>query len=155
MNFENQSWPIRTLIDLHEAGNLNLSPPYQRNPVWTLKAQQKLLESILAGKPIPNFFLLKTGRSSYEMIDGQQRARTILGYWKNLITDHENLTYEKRIAQDEVPTGHLSDADVRFPKVGVLSDVVHPMLQYGKARRASLAEVQLALEPVLREAALT
>jgi hypothetical protein len=99
MNFESENWPIRKLIDLHEAGHLNLSPPYQRNPVWTLKAQQKLLESILAGKPIPNFFLLKTGRSSYEMIDGQQRARTILGYWKNLITDHENLTYEKRVTQ--------------------------------------------------------
>ena len=99
MDFKTDTWPIRKLIDLHEAGHLNLSPPYQRNPIWTLKAQQKLMESILAGKPIPNFFLRKTGRSSYEMIDGQQRARTIIGYWKNLITDHENLTYEKRIAQ--------------------------------------------------------
>jgi serine/threonine protein kinase len=59
------------------------------------------------------------------------------------------------ILQDEVPTGHLSQADVRFPHIGVLSDVVHPMLQYGKVRRASLAEVRLALEPVLRETALT
>lgn len=49
--------------------------------------------------------------------------------------------------------GYLSEADVRFPQIGVLSDVLHPMLQYGKARRASLAEVGLALEPVLRETA--
>jgi len=58
------------------------------------------------------------------------------------------------ILQDEVPTGHLSEADVRFPQVAVLSDVLHPMLQYGKARRASLAEVGLALQPVLRVRAL-
>jgi serine/threonine protein kinase len=58
------------------------------------------------------------------------------------------------ILQDEVPTGHLSEADVRFPQVGVLNDVLHPMLQYGKARRASLAEVGLSLQPVLRDTAL-
>jgi len=108
MKFETHAWTIRELIKVHEAGHLDLSPPYQRNPVWTLKAQQKLLESILAGKPIPNFFLRKTGRSTYEMIDGQQRARTILGYWKNLITDHENLTYEKRIAQS--PNRHQGES---------------------------------------------
>jgi hypothetical protein len=99
MIYEAQTWTIRKLISEHEAGHLNLAPPYQRNPVWTAKAQQKLIESILSGKPIPNFFLLKTGRASYEMIDGQQRARTILGYWKNLVTDHENLTFEKRLSQ--------------------------------------------------------
>lgn len=110
MDFETHTWPIRKLIELHEADHLNLSPPYQRNPIWTLKAQQKLMESILAGKPIPSFFLRKTGRSSYEMIDGQQRARTIIGYWKNLITDHENLTYERRIAQSP----NRREAEARF-----------------------------------------
>ena len=99
MNFETHTWPIRELIRIHDAEHLNLSPPYQRNPVWTAKAQQRLLESILSGKPIPNFFLLKTGEDSYEMIDGQQRARTILGYFRNLIVDHENMTFEKRLLQ--------------------------------------------------------
>ena len=99
MIYEIHTWPVSELISLYDSDRLNLSPPYQRNPVWTAKAQQKLLESILSGKPIPNFFLLKTGKDSYEMIDGQQRARTILGYSRNLITDHENLTFEKRLTQ--------------------------------------------------------
>ncbi len=99
MKYETHTWPIRKLIHVYDAGHLNLSPPYQRNPVWTAKAQQKLMESILTGKPIPNFFLLKTDDHCYEMIDGQQRARTILGYEKNLITDHENLTFERRVQQ--------------------------------------------------------
>jgi len=96
MKYEIYTWTISDLIELHEGNHLNLSPPYQRNPVWTAKAQQKLLESILSGKPIPNFFLHKTDEDSYEMIDGQQRARTILGYFKNLIVDHQNLTFERR-----------------------------------------------------------
>ncbi len=99
MDFDPTVWPIRDLLDLHRNQKLDLSPPYQRNPVWTVKAQQKLLESILLGKPIPSFFLLKKGDGSYEMIDGQQRARTIIGYFKGLLVDHENLTFEQRLSR--------------------------------------------------------
>lgn len=99
MKYETQTWPIRELIQVYDAAHLNLSPAYQRNQVWGVRAQQKLLESILTGKPIPNFFLRKNDDGSYEMIDGQQRARTILAYEKNLITDHENLTFERRVQQ--------------------------------------------------------
>ena len=97
MNYDLISWKISDLLKIYDEGHLNLSPPYQRNPVWTAKAQQKLLESILRGKPIPNFFLLKKDGGALEMIDGQQRARTIIGYSKNLIVDHENLTFTERI----------------------------------------------------------
>src|SRR5687768_7159723 len=97
MNFELAQWKISELINVYGEGRLDLSPPYQRNQVWTAKAQQKLLESILKGKPIPSFFLLNKADNSFEMIDGQQRARTIIGYWKNLVVDHENLTFEQRV----------------------------------------------------------
>lgn len=97
MNFESVTWKISDLLKVYEEDRLDLSPPYQRNEVWTAKAQQKLLESILTGKPIPSFFLLRKADDSFEMIDGQQRARTIIGYWKNLIVDHENLTFTQRV----------------------------------------------------------
>lgn len=97
MQYQQTHWPIKRLIKEYEAKHINLSPPYQRNPIWTLKAQQKLIDSILSNKPIPNFFLLKTTAKSYEMIDGQQRARTILAYWKNLLVDQDNATFQERI----------------------------------------------------------
>lgn len=97
MNFESVTWKISDLLKAYEEDRLDLSPPYQRNEVWTAKAQQKLLESILTGKPIPSFFLLKKAGDLFEVIDGQQRARTIIGYWKNLIVDHENFTFTQRI----------------------------------------------------------
>jgi hypothetical protein len=102
MNFEPVTWKISDLLDVYDKDRLDLSPPYQRNEVWTAKAQQKLLESILTGKPIPSFFLLKKPKDSFEMIDGQQRARTIIGYWKNLIVDHENLTFAQRVEKAHV-----------------------------------------------------
>lgn len=97
MRFELTSWRILKLIEEHDAGHIDLCPPYQRNPVWTIKAQQKLIQSILSGKAIPNFFLLRKEHGHFEMIDGQQRARTILAYWKNMLVDHENRTFQGRL----------------------------------------------------------
>ncbi len=102
MNFELATWKIGDLLKVYEEDRLSLSPPYQRNEVWTAKAQPKLLESILTGKPIPSFFLLKRPKNTFEMIDGQQRARTLIGYWKNLLVDHENLTFEQRMEKAQV-----------------------------------------------------
>lgn len=59
------------------------------------------------------------------------------------------------VLQDEVPTGHLIVGDLRFGAgAAVLERVIQPMLQYGKQRRASVAEVETALQPVLREMAI-
>jgi serine/threonine protein kinase len=58
------------------------------------------------------------------------------------------------VLQSEVPTGHLTDVDVKFPHLDVLGTVIHPMLQYGKERRANLSAVESALLPVLKEVAL-
>ena len=102
MKYEPLTWKISDLLKVYEEDRLDLSPPYQRNEVWTAKAQQKLLESILTGKPLPSFFLLKKDDNSFEMIDGQQRARTLIGYWKNQIVDHENLTFEQRVEKRPV-----------------------------------------------------
>src|SRR5689334_9739754 len=102
MNFEIETWKISDLLQVYEECRLDLSPPYQRNEVWTAKAQQKLLESILTGKPIPSFFLLQKDNVLFEMIDGQQRARTIIGYWKNLLVDHDNLTFAQRMEKAKV-----------------------------------------------------
>lgn len=97
MRYRLTHWPIKRLIKEYEAKHIDLHPPYQRNPIWTLKAQQKLIDSILSNKPIPNFFLLKRDGNKYEMIDGQQRARTILAYWKNLLVDKNNTTFQEKI----------------------------------------------------------
>jgi serine/threonine protein kinase len=59
------------------------------------------------------------------------------------------------VVQDEVPTGHLIPEDLRFGAgAAVLEHVIRPMLQYGKHRRASLGDVETALQPVLKEMAI-
>lgn len=59
------------------------------------------------------------------------------------------------VLQDEVPTGHLIVGDLRFDAgAAVLESVIRPMLQYGKQRRASVEEVETALQPVMRGVAI-
>jgi hypothetical protein len=82
MNFVIATWSIKQLIEIYEKGILNLNPPYQRNPVWTKKAQQELIKTIREGAPIPNFFLYETKDEQFEMVDGQQRTRAILQFFK-------------------------------------------------------------------------
>ena len=103
MNYTNEEWTISELIGVYEERRLFLNPPYQRNPVWSLKAQQILIDTIVLGQPMPNFFLLKKSDNTYEVVDGQQRIRTILGFWKNLIPDLNNKTLERMLEASPYP----------------------------------------------------
>src|SRR5687768_14570738 len=87
MDFKIEEWSISKLIAIYEAGNLNLNPPYQRGDIWTLPAKKKLIDSIKLRYPLPGFFLYNNGGNKYEMVDGQQRTRTIIGYSKGLFPD--------------------------------------------------------------------
>lgn len=60
---------------------INLEPGFQRKSVWTGADRQRLMQSIVAGYPVPSIFLYKRhqgGRLVYDVIDGKQRLETIL-----------------------------------------------------------------------------
>ncbi|MCK4764940.1 MAG: DUF262 domain-containing protein [Candidatus Aminicenantes bacterium] len=94
MEYKIETWPIEKIIKLHEDDKLNLSPEYQRNEIWPIKAKQKLIDSIRRNKPIPNFFLYKEN-GKYEIVDGQQRTRALLGYYKGLFKDSNKSYYDE------------------------------------------------------------
>jgi len=73
-------WAIKKLYTVFKSQKLELSPPYQRNFIWSTDDQQILIDSINKRIPIPNFFILETGIGKYEMVDGQQRSRTIINF---------------------------------------------------------------------------
>jgi len=89
MEFVHQTWNIRRLINLLSAGNLDLSPRYQRNIIWSTNAQKELLESVFRSRPMPSFFFRKVNEENYEVVDGQQRARTLVGFYLGQIETHQ------------------------------------------------------------------
>lgn len=108
MKFKNTEWRIADLIEKVNDNSLNLSPDYQRNPVWRSSAQTKLIESIVNGRPIPSFFVRQTKSEQYEMVDGQQRARAILGYLDNSIPDNKKCYFDQRIRTEKNPEAFKS-----------------------------------------------
>lgn len=63
---------------------LELSPDFQRNPVWQQPQKDYLIETILLQLPVPEIYMVNrikpTGESTYVIVDGQQRLRTILEF---------------------------------------------------------------------------
>ncbi|MFL6764936.1 MAG: DUF262 domain-containing protein [Sphingomicrobium sp.] len=67
-------------------GSLQLNPDFQRRAVWKKKAKSFLIDTILRGLPMPIIFLrdlksdLRSLRPKRDVVDGQQRIRTILSF---------------------------------------------------------------------------
>jgi len=68
----------------YKEGTLELSPDFQRNPVWLAPQKNYLIETILLELPVPELYYVNKvtveGDSKCIVVDGQQRLRTILEF---------------------------------------------------------------------------
>lgn len=75
---------IQWFYQRHKEDTLILSPEFQRNPVWQQPQKEYLLETILLNLPVPEVYVVNritpSGESSYVVVDGQQRLRTIIEF---------------------------------------------------------------------------
>lgn len=72
---------INQLLLMFKSRQINLDPGFQRRSVWSPRDRTSLIQSIVAGYPIPSIVLYKrqeNGRLIYDVIDGKQRLETIL-----------------------------------------------------------------------------
>lgn len=81
---------VKWFRDAHEHGELDMKPPFQRNPVWTEKQKSYLIDTILCGYPIPEIYMQdivnERGDAQYIVIDGQQRIRACLDFIGNVFS---------------------------------------------------------------------
>ncbi|MEC5399910.1 DUF262 domain-containing protein [Uliginosibacterium sp. H1] len=99
-SYDSRTYSINDFVEWDAAKQLELNPKFQRRPVWTDKAKSFLIDTILRGKPIPKVFIrqkinVTTKTSMREVVDGQQRLRTILSYIKDgfVVSKRQNSTY--------------------------------------------------------------
>src|SRR5579875_1186702 len=77
--------PIHEFSSLFQGRRLNLDPGFQRKSVWSTGDRVRLIQSIIAGYPVPSVFLYKRdqkGRIVYDVIDGKQRLETLFMFTK-------------------------------------------------------------------------
>lgn len=86
---------VGDFVSWAKSAQLDLSPRFQRRPVWKSGAKSYLIDTIIRGLPIPIVFLrdrlaLNSITTSREVVDGQQRLRTILSYISpSLVPDYD------------------------------------------------------------------
>jgi hypothetical protein len=91
LKFQAQVYRINDIVGWHDRRELVLSPEFQRRRVWSPHGRSYLLDSIIRGMPLPQFFirekvLLREKRTVREVVDGQQRLTTILDFLSGKIT---------------------------------------------------------------------
>ena len=79
-------YKVSDFLSWQRARTLNLSPNFQRRSVWKQKAKSYLIDTIVRGLPIPIIFVrerqtdLDKLEPEREVVDGQQRLRTVLAF---------------------------------------------------------------------------
>jgi len=127
-----QTIVIQDLINLKKSEELDLNPWYQRRSVWSYAQKSYLINTLLEQKPIPAIYIrhsldLEKGKSIKEIVDGQQRCRSIIGFALDEFTSrHPNYKNKVKFSQfnkeerqkyllTSIPVGYLlgaSDEDV-------------------------------------------
>ena len=78
------TYPISWFRDRNLDKALVLKPPYQRKPVWTYNQKAYLIDTILENYHIPEIYIHREtdsdGKAIYNIVDGQQRIRSILDF---------------------------------------------------------------------------
>lgn len=84
-NINRTVYKVSDFISWQRNKSLELSPSFQRRPVWSSSAKSFLIDTIVKGLPIPIIFIremtdLSTLEPKRQVVDGQQRIRTLLSY---------------------------------------------------------------------------
>lgn len=80
MDISKKPWPILSVCGFKS--RIDTNPDFQRPAVWSIGQKQLLIDTILRGYDIPKLYWRKVSKApeKYEVVDGQQRLRTIFEF---------------------------------------------------------------------------
>lgn len=85
VSFDTRDFTIEIIVQKYNKGldndeNEIFVPDYQRDFVWDVERQSKMVESIILGLPIPSIFVAEDINGRLEIVDGSQRIRTLSAF---------------------------------------------------------------------------
>lgn len=117
---------LREVVDQIQADEIDLAPDFQREFVWKLRQQTRLIESIMLGIPLPAFYFNQDIEGAYQVIDGVQRLTTIQLFMSDrLVLQEKYLEYLKDL--DNYTFGDLDLArQRRFRSSQIVVHIIEP-----------------------------
>lgn len=119
---------VQDIVNMHRSDELDIDPWYQRRSVWTRAQKAYLINTLFERKPVPSLYIrhyldIESEKSIKEVVDGQQRIRSILEFANGEFTArhpdskrrvlYKQLTPEMRhrFLMTQLSVGYLIDAD--------------------------------------------
>lgn len=130
INIQNAPYKVADFLSWSRNNTLTLNPEFQRRAIWKPGTKSYLIDTMVRGFPIPPIFLRDRGITRSfeplrEVIDGQQRLRTVLGFIDPKLVD--NYDPEK----DDFTVKKAHNLDLAGKKFNALSDdVKRNILEY-------------------------
>jgi Protein of unknown function DUF262 len=144
-----ESLIISDLLNFHSARALDINPWYQRRSVWSPPQKSYLINTIFERKPVPSIYIrqmidVENERSIKEVVDGQQRIRSVLSYKDDEFSArhpaHKNRVKYSELSRPErerflstaLSVGYLIGADDRdvieiFGRINSVAKTLNPM----------------------------
>lgn len=98
-SYNSTTLQLRNLLRHFTSGRLTI-PDHQRDFVWSLRQQQKLVNAILRGKPIPSILIRELDDDTRTLEDGHQRLETLKRYMNNMF-DVDGVLFRDLPANDQ------------------------------------------------------
>jgi len=115
---------VQDLLNLHKNKELDLNPWYQRRSVWTQPQKAYLINTLFEKKPIPSLYIrhsldIEAEKSIREIVDGQQRIRSILEYVADSFAA-KHPVYPRRVKYYQLTRSELESFKLTSMSVGYL-----------------------------------
>lgn len=115
-----ESMVIQDILNAHDRNELNISPWYQRRAVWSKSHKSYLINSIFETMPVPSIYIRHTldldlEKTVKEVVDGQQRLRSIIDYKANEFTARHPEHKRRVLFKDLSPTQRQAFLMAKLP----------------------------------------
>jgi hypothetical protein len=152
------------LLDMHEEGELNIRPDYQRLFRWTEGQRSRFIESLLLEMPVPPIFVIEEDQGIYQLIDGLQRISSYLHLRGKLnaphldppikpgdmlaLTDCDIISDLNGLGFDDFPTALQIRLKRAFIRVEVVRKETDPKFKYYMFKRLNTGGERLSEQEV-------
>lgn len=119
-----ESIVIQDVANYFKNDELKLDPWYQRRSVWNVAQKGYLLNTLFVKKPVPTIYIrhyldIEKEKSIKEIVDGQQRLRSILGYLEDEFAARHP-AHDKPVKYSELSKNEKTDLKMTKLSTGVL-----------------------------------